>query len=178
MLQVDKDTYRVETPEQAAWAMRKYRSLAQKAAQHEALAEAEKRRIDQWLDRVLESIHGNMEFFGRHLEAYAMQERKAGRKSVDLPDGAIKTRTKHAGIQPDKSTFVQWALEHDRQDLLRTSYAPDMDAITSTVVIDGGSVLDPTTGEVIPGLAPTPESVSIKITPDMTAVDLEEDEDE
>lgn len=178
MPEVDKDTFRIDTPEQAAWAMRKYRALAQKAARNDDLAKAEHLRINLWLERANERIEGNMDFFQRHLEAYAMKERLAGRKSVDLPDGTIKTRMKRAGITPDKSTFVQWALEHDRQDLLRASYAPDMDAITSTVVVDGHTVLDPTTGEVIPGLEPTPEAVSVSITPDLTAADLEEDEDE
>lgn len=178
MSEIDKDTFRIETPEQAAWAMRKYRALAQKAARNDDLAKAEHLRIDSWLERANGSIEANMDFFYRHLEAYAMKERHAGRKSVDLPDGTIKTRVKRAGIAPDKSTFVQWALEQERHDLLRTSYAPDMDAITSAVVVDGGTVLDPTTGEVIPGLAPTPESVSVSVNPDLTAADLEEDEDE
>ena len=45
MSEVDEG-FRVDTPEQAAWAMRKYRSLAQKAAKNEELAKAEKNRID------------------------------------------------------------------------------------------------------------------------------------
>lgn len=172
MSEVDEG-FRVDTPEQAAWAMRKYRSLAQKAAKNEELAKAEKNRIDLWLDRVNESIWGNMEFFERHLEAYAMKERSAGKKSVDLPDGKISTRSVAPKVLLDKSTFLQWALEHDRQDLLRTTYSPDMDAINDSVVTDGAKVIDPETGEVIPGAEATPGSVSVKISPDLDAIDLE-----
>lgn len=178
MFQVDRENFRVDTPDLAAWTMRKYRSLAQKAARNDEIAKAEHDRIDAWHQRVTQRIAGDMEFFSGHLEAYAMRERAENRKSVDLPDGVIRTRIRKAGIAPDKSTFVQWALEHERHDLLRVSYAPDMDAITSTVVVDGGTVLDPGTGEVIPGLAPTPEVINVTITPDLTAVDIDDMEED
>lgn len=165
--------FRVETPEQAAWAMRKYRRLAQRVQQNEALANAERQRINLWLERVNERIEGEMDFFYRHLEAYAMSQRMQGRKSVDLPDGVIKTRAQGASVAVDKSTFVQWALEAKRDDLLRVSYAPDVDAIKSTTVVDGGRVVDVASGEVLPGVEPTPERVSVSIAPDLDAIDLE-----
>lgn len=177
MSEVTPDGFRIETPEQATWAMRKYRRLAQRFEGNKRLAEAEHARIDAWLERVNSTIAGQAEFFEGHLRAYAMQERTAGRKSVDLPDGVIKTRTSSEKINVDKNTFVQWALETDRQDLLRTTYAPDMHAITTTVVIDQGKVIDPTTGEVVPGTDVTPERITVSITPDLEAVDLEDEED-
>ena len=53
-----------------------------------------------------------------------------------------------------------------------------MTAIKTAVVVDGTQVLDPATGEVIPGLAPTPERVTVKIEPDLEAIDLDELEEE
>jgi hypothetical protein len=170
--------FRVDTPEQAAWAMRKYRRLAQKKAQYAALAEAERHRIQAWEERVSASVQSNMDFFGSHLEAYAIRERARGAKSVEFPDGSIKTRQTGASYEVDRAVFVDWASEAKRDDLLRVTLAPDMTAIKSAVVVDGGQVLDPSTGEVIPGLAPTPERVSVKIEPDLEAVDLDDIEDE
>ena len=168
-----EDGFRVDTPEKAAWAMRKYRALAQKRERNIELANAEKIRIEHWLERVNERIEGEMEFFGGHLEGFARSERAQGRKSVDLPDGKIQTRATGPGIALDKSTFVQWALEHEKTDLLRTTYAPDMDAIKDFTIIDGVRVIDKETGEVIEGAEGTPENVSVKITPDLDAIDLE-----
>lgn len=177
MSQVDRDTFRIDTPEQAAWVMRKYRRLAQRMEGNKRLAEAEHARIDAWLERVNMSLEGQMDFFEGHLQSYAMQERASGRKSVDLPDGTIKTRQSGARIAYDKDTFVQWALEMDRHDLLRTTYAPDAKAVDAAIVVDNGKVIDPTTGEVIPGTEVTPERVTVSIVPDMDAQDLDDEED-
>ena len=168
-----RDEFRIDSPERAAWAMRKYRRLAQKAQENERLAQAERQRIDLWLERVNASLSSEAEFFARHLEAYARSQRAEGRKSIDLPDGVVKTRSQAATVAVDKSTFVQWALEAKRDDLLRVSYAPDVDAIKSTTVVDGGSVVDVASGEVLPGVQPVPERVSVSIAPDLDAIDLE-----
>lgn len=173
MPEVKDEGFRIATPEQAAWAMRKYRALAQKAERNKELAASEQARISSWLERVNSTIESEMEFFAAHLEAYAHAERAQGRKSVQLPDGTISTRSTKAGINVDKSTFIQWALEAKRDDLLRVSYAPDMETIKSTTVVDGGSVIDVASGEILPGVEPTPERVTVSIAPDLDAIDLE-----
>jgi hypothetical protein len=55
--------------------------------------------------------------------------------------------------------------------------SPDMTAIKKTVIVDRGQVIDPSSGEVIPGLLPVPDRVSVKIEPDLNAVDLEDYEE-
>lgn len=173
MSEMNREGFRIDTPEQAAWAMRKYRTLAQKAARNSELARAEHARIDAWLQRVNSTVEADMDFFGSHLEGYARAERARGQKSVQLPDGTIATRSQKAGITVDKSTFVQWALEAKREDLLRVSYAPDLETIKTTTVVDGGSVIDVASGEILPGVEPTPERVTVSIAPDLDAIDLE-----
>lgn len=165
--------FRIDTPEQAAWAMRKYRRFAQKRAQYRALADAERQRIEAWEQRVTASVDSQMEFFAAHLEGYAIRERAAGSKTIEFPDGAIKTRQSGPGLDIDKAVFIEWATDAKRDDLVRVTLAPDMTAIKSAVVVDGAQVLDPASGEIIPGLAPIPERVSVKIEPDLSAVDLD-----
>lgn len=171
------DEYRIDTPEKAAYAMRKYRRIAQRIEENKRLAQAEHDRIEAWFERVNATLDGEREFFEGHLSAYAMTQRAEGRKSLDLPDGVIKTRTKAQRLVLDKSAFTQWALETDRADLLRTTYSPDMDAINERVVVDGGTVILTETGEVMPHAEITPESVGVTITPDLEAIDLEGDDD-
>lgn len=175
---MNEDGFRVDTPEQAAWAMRKYRRLAQKRAQHVALANAERDRIAAWEQRVTASVDSQMEFFAGHLEGYAMKERAKGAKSLEFPDGAIKTRQSGAAFEIDKARFIEWAEDAKRDDLLRVTLAPDMTAIKGSVVVDNGQVLDPASGEIIPGLLPIPDRVSVKIEPDLSAIDLEDIEGE
>jgi hypothetical protein len=173
-----EDGFRVDTPEQASWAMRKYRALAQKKARHVALAEAERARIDAWQDRVVASVQSQMDFYGSHLEGYAMKQRAQGARTLEFPDGSIKTRKTGITYDIDKARFCEWADEAKREDLLRITVSPDLAAIKQTVVVDHGQVIDPSSGEVIPGLLPIPERVSVKIEPDLTAVDLESIEEE
>lgn len=170
---VVSEDFRVETAEQAAWAMRKYRVLAQRMAQHEALAAAERTRIDAWLLRVNAAVDTQMEWFQQHLEAYAFAQRAKGIKSVELPDGALKTRSTSPTFEVDKAVFVEWAQEAKRDDVLRVRLEPDMAAIKSAFIPDAGAAVDPVSGEVVPGLYPVPERVSVKIEADMDAIDLE-----
>lgn len=170
---MNEDGFRVDTPEQAAWAMRKFRVLAQKRAQYVALAEAERERIAAWEQRVTASVDSQIEFFSAHLEGYAIRQRAAGSKTIEFPDGSIKTRQSGASLEIDKATFIEWANDAKRENFLRVTLAPDLAAIKSNVVIDGPHVLDPLSGEIIPGLSPIPERVSVKIEPDLTAIDLE-----
>jgi len=170
--------FRIDTAEKAAWAMRKYRRLAQQEDANKNLAASEVNRINDWVTRVNASVCSEMEFFAAHLEAYAVGQRAQGRKSIDLPDGVIKTRSQAATVAIDKSTFIQWAVEAKRDDLLRVAYTPNMDAIKSTTIIDQGNVIDVATGEVIPGAQPQPEKVTVSIAPDLGAIDLEGIDDE
>lgn len=167
----------ITTAEDAAWAMRKYRVLAQRKAQYAALAEAEHRRINDWLERVTMPIEGDMEFYEGHLRQWAMSQRAQGRKSIELPDGRITTRQVPASIDVDKSRFLEWAESAGRDDLVRITRAPNMAAIKSATVCEASDVLDPATGEVIPGLSPVIEHVSVNIEADLNAIDLEGLED-
>lgn len=167
------DDFRIDTPEQAAWAMRKYRVLAQRKAQHEALAAAERTRIDAWLLRVNAAVETQMEWFAQHLEFYAMKQRLAGAKSVELPDGSIKTRATSPTFEVDKAVFVEWAQEAKRDDVLRVRLDPDMAAIKGAFIADAETAVDPVSGEVVPGLTPVPARTTVTITPDLDAIDLE-----
>lgn len=170
--------FRVDSAEKASVVMRQYRRLAQKVERNEALAKAEHQRIDRWLENTNFPIDGQMDFLRGHLEAWAMKERAEGSKSVHLPDGSIRTRKSDERYIVDAATFTAWAQEAKREDLLRVRYSPDMAAITKSVIVDTGRVVDPLSGEVIPGVSTLPEDVTITIQPDLEANDLEGMEDE
>jgi hypothetical protein len=172
---MNEDGFRIDTAEQAAWGMRKYRSLAQRLRRNSEMARQERARIDAWEERANATVASQLEFFEQHLSGWAMKERAKGRKSADFPDGSIKTRQIAASFDVDKSAFVQWAEEAKREDVLRVTLAPNMTAIKETFIADSGKAIDPATGEQIPGLCPIPESVSVKFEPDMDALDLDDE---
>ncbi|HEY7822759.1 MAG TPA: host-nuclease inhibitor Gam family protein [Acidimicrobiia bacterium] len=170
--------FQVDNLDKASWAMRKYRALAQQVEANKRLAEAERLRIDSWLERTNAALEGRMDYFERHLEAFALSRRADGQKSISLPDGDIKTRTNSPTFAVDKGVFLEWAQDQKREDLIRVSLAPDLTAIKKTLVPDGMGAVDPATGEVVPGLSPVPESVSVTFAPDLTATDLDMEDDD
>ena len=172
------DQFQVTTPEQAAWAMRKYRKLAQKFQQHKDMAYQEHERIDAWVERVNAPVASQLEFFEGHLKAYALSQRAKGVKSLDFPDGSIKTRQSGPTFDVDKAVFLEWATENKRDDVIRVTTAPNMTGIKEAFVADGSKVVDPLSGEVVPGLMPVPEQVTTRFEPDMDALDLDDTEDD
>lgn len=175
--QLNED-FRVDTLEQAQNVMRKYRALAQRVAANEALADAEHDRIIAWKDSANAGLLSRMEWYEEHLKAYALSLRAQGQKSVSLPDGEIKTRLSSPTFEVDKARFVEWAQEQKREDVLRVAVSPNLAAIKTAFVADGSAAVDPATGEVVPGLIPVPESVTVSLAPDLSAGGIEEDDDE
>lgn len=175
--QLNED-FRVDTLEQAQNVMRKYRALAQRVAANEALADAEHDRIAAWKDAANAGLLSRMEWYEEHLKAYALSLRAQGQKSVSLPDGEIKTRVSPPTFDVDQARFVEWAQEQKRDDVIRVSVAPNRAAIRNAFVADGSTAVDPTTGEVVPGLIPVPESVTVSLAPDLTAGGLDEEDDD
>lgn len=173
---MDDDKFVVDTIEKAAWAMRKYREAAQRKARNEALAEAEYERIREWLESANRKYDDSMAFFAGHLEGFARQERAEGRKSVSLPDGTVKTRTKGPSFEIDKAVFLEWA-QANKPDLLRVSYAPDLTSMKSALAVGGGVAVDPDTGEAVPGVTVAPEGIGVTISPDLDAAELGADDD-
>jgi len=163
------EEFRVDTVEKAASTMRKYRALAQQFAANERLAEAEQERISAWLERANAPLASRMEFYEQHLRSYALMLRAEGKKSVSLPDGDIKTRASTPTFEVDKAAFLEWAQEQKREDVIRVSVAPDMSAIKAAFIADADNAVDPASGEIVPGLTPVPERVTVTLAPDLEA---------
>jgi len=87
-----------------------------------------------------------------------------GLKRLDVPGGTLKFRQQQPEWLYDKDgSFVAWALDMGRDDLLHTKYEPDKNAVKAARVLDlpdgrpGDSVklTETTTGEQVPGVTVT-----------------------
>ena len=70
------DGFKVTDDFKADWALRKYRAYEERIKLNEQLAEKERNRIQEWLDKSNNQIAQKQEFFEQHLIAYAIEERK------------------------------------------------------------------------------------------------------
>lgn len=128
----------------ATWAMRKFRAQVEKMRENERIARAELDRISKWLDEVNKPLAQSAEYFEGLLLEYGRKERDAGRKSVKLIDGTIKSRVTQPKVEVDESVFIEWAQRNHRDDLLifpepkpnKTALKAETD-IPGVVVIEG-----------------------------------------
>ena len=157
----------------AAWAMRKLQRLRRQQATNAAIAAAEIEKIEAWLSDVNRSLDMNATYFEAILGHYALRCRQNpddGRKSISLPAGKIATRIPSAHWHIDPAEFVPWAEAH-RPDLLRVKVDPSLSEIKRALaaVVDAptSDVVDPDSGEIVPGVRISSGDISATVTPDI-----------
>ena len=123
-------------------------------------AEVRRAQVDAWLDARC-AIHDNQT---THIEQVlaawhtAVLEIDPKAKSVSLPGGTLKSRSYGPTVKvTDEAVFVAWAT--DAAPMLvrtKTVRSADRTAIKDALAVTGDSVVDPTTGEAVPGVTGIP----------------------
>lgn len=144
----------------AEWAMRKLADVQSQVAELEARRDGWMAKIAAWFDQATKPLSSRAEFFGAHLESYALRRREEdGIKTVRLPSGSVSTRQPGPRVVVrDEAAFRAWALAHPdspavriKVDLMRTTQAAGemkrtVRAVKSgedwRVVLDDGEVVD------------------------------------
>jgi hypothetical protein len=161
----DRESFRIQDDQQAAWAMRKRAQYRAKMSENMDVAEAEMHRITEWLVRVNESVEKNAQYFEALLIDYARRQRQTdNRKTIDTPYGRVKSRALQVKYEVfDVDEFVNWAQQH-RPELISVKISPDLralkDAVTPEDTPTMGRVAVTEGGEVIPGVTFEPANVS------------------
>lgn len=139
----------------ASWAMRKLAGLRSAQRRDDATASAEHERIDRWRAWRARGREAHIEFFTRHLEDYGRRQREAGRKSLSLPTGEVRTREVRGGFRVvDEAAVLEWARDYAPQ-AIRVRESLDKAALNAAIKA---------TGEVPPGVEPEPDRVSVTVS--------------
>ena len=147
--------FRITDESGATWALRKITQKQRLIAEHVALAEKERARIDRWLGEV----NGPLESDADYLEALLV-EYHAGvlagdgaRRTIKLPTGTLKARKAPDKVEVNTDAFLPWA-KREHPELVRVKEEPDKPALKKLLVPDApdGKPIDSTTGELIPGV--------------------------
>lgn len=147
-------SFRVEDDSTASWAMRKFAYLKNKMIENERIAKAELDRISEWLEKQNRTLANSAAYFEDHLIDYGRRQREAGRKSISLPYGTIKSVQTQDKVETTDA-FIEWA-KQNRDDLL--SFAePKPNKSEIKKALDAGQKLVGV--EVVPGSV----SFSIKV---------------
>lgn len=163
-----KDSFRIEDDQQAAWAMRKLLAARIRRDSNMQVADAERQRIEQWLEYVNAKHDRDIAYFEGILVEYASRMRVSDdRKSIDTPYGVVKSRQGQPRINVlDADEFINWARQ-GHEDLLTVKVSPSLAAIKALAEIEVTETLGPVAitpdGEVIPGLDIQPATVNYTV---------------
>lgn len=164
-----KQRFKIETVEQLNWALRKLAVLEAKQEEITALASAERERINQWEKRELEAIQRSREFFEALISEYAGAMRQKDPKwRVTTPYGQVGFRRQPPKWEwKNEEELVSFLETSGHAELVRVKKEADKNGVKKAFeVTSDGRVIDPVTGEVVPGVSVVqqPEKVVIKVT--------------
>jgi hypothetical protein len=159
---IDRERFKIEGDKQAAWAMRKLLALQEKATENEAIADAERTRIDLWLESVNGKFDSDIAYFTAILVEYGTTQRSnEDRKSIETPYGSVKSRIGQPKYVYEQSELIEWAIQ-SRPALVRVKQELDLAALKNMSVTPDGMVITED-GEIVPTVFVSPATVNYTV---------------
>ncbi len=168
-----RESFRIETQDQANWACRKLARIESKRAEIKATAEREIARIQEWAMSETQRLDEEAEFFTALLDAYHRRviadDPKA--KTITLPYGVLKLRAQQPEYIRDDRQLLPW-VEANKPDCVRVKKETDWARLKSELqfVPDPERphilvAVDPATGERVPGVEALerPDKFSVEV---------------
>ncbi|PEZ41342.1 host-nuclease inhibitor Gam family protein [Bacillus thuringiensis] len=166
-LQDAEKQFEISDLEGLNWAFRKISALKAQEKQVTTLANVERDRITQWEQNELKPIHNSISFFETHIRRYHMEQLAVDpkQKTISTPYGKSKTRkSSEAPEQKDKAQVLQYAIENELDDCLKTEVKwADFKKKLKIVEISGEKVIVDEDGQIVPGVTIKPESISYSV---------------
>ena len=157
----EKEKFEVNSLSSADWALRKIKELEADIKRNNDFAEAEKIRLDQWLEPENHKYQESIEYFNGLLSHYLQELRKDNHKAkISTPHGTVSTRKNPkqwiysddvlAELEEKKMfEFIRIKKEVDKKELKKVLSATDDgivvnsdgEVIKGVTVVDGGEVM-------------------------------------
>ena len=159
--------FSIQTKEQANWALRKIAAIERGRQEALAAARAEIARIQAWLTEEEKRADQAREYLDFLLEDYHRRQlaENPKAKTIKLLHGELQLRAQQPEFQRDEAAIKTWAKDNRPEALIPQEPKLDWAGLKKHLVVQGGRAVDPTTGEVVPGIAviERPEKFSIKL---------------
>jgi hypothetical protein len=153
----EKERFRIETKDQAAWALRKMSRIQAEIEENNRVAQAEIDLIVSWRDEENEKLERSISFFESLLHEFFHSQRESDPKlkTVKLPHGSLKMRAQQPEFQYDETQLLPWAKEN----------LPDAVVVKVSVSKTPVKKHIKETGEMVPGVTITerPEKFSVEV---------------
>lgn len=145
------------------WAFRKLAAIKAKEAEIINLAKAEKERIEHWEATEKASLNNDIEFFEGLINQYHAQVLKEDPKAKTLSTPYGKSKSRASKAQPDKAdeaTILNYIEENGMTEYIKPSLK--WADFKKSLKIAGDKIVDEN-GQVVPGVAIKPESITYKV---------------
>lgn len=161
-----RERFRITDDDLASWAIRKLDFAGKEKARIEQACHAEIERIRAHMERAIAGPDHDISFFTARLVEY--------RRDLELLDpklpktyrvatGAISRKAGRKSTKvTDQDAFTQWALDHTPAAL---EYVPRVSALTGWPRTEDGRVIDPESGEIVPGVETVTGEDSYSVKP-------------
>jgi len=167
----DREAFRVDVLAKAVWAARKLRDVQLQRREIASVVAAEVERAQAWGAARDETLARDAAFFERLLADYALWVRAQSngrQKSVTTPYATVRTGPSGGGWEIDPDTVLSWA-RTNRPELVKVEEKFALAAAKRALTATGdGTVIDPATSEVVPGVRVKPSVLSAKVTVDLS----------
>lgn len=172
----ERERWQCDSDDKAAWCFRKLAAIRAEKDRIKAAADAEIARIEAWRTDATSSLAHDESFFVVQLIAYRHRleaENPNLPKTYKLPTGSLARRRNPGQTYiGDEAAFVAWAAEHCPGAL--TPKLGPVRGWDRAELEDGESALvNPETGEIVPGVRVLPGQDRIDVRPAALA-DLDE----
>ncbi len=157
----------IESYGEAEWACAKVSTVDADLARIDQQYDEWLGRLNAWRDDAVKPLQERREFFAGHLSDYLRRLREADprTKSLALPSGKVASRiTPARPIVVDEVAVIEWAHSSDHAEVVKVVESVRLAELRKAVVVDGEKVVDPSTGDVLPGVAVEGERLTVTVT--------------
>lgn len=110
----ERERFKIESKDQAAWALRKMSRIKAEIEENNRVAQAEIDLIVSWRDEENEKLERSISFFESLLHEFFLQLRESDPKlkTMKLPHGTLKMRKQQPEFQYDEALLLPWVKEN------------------------------------------------------------------
>lgn len=155
----------IDDEDKAEWGLRKLERIQAEFDEVKRQRDEQLDRIQSWFEECARTILRQQDFFEGLLTEFHRNElrRNPDRKTIKLPSGKLSSRRGQPRWNVDEETFVTWAEEDpERAELfIRVTRVVNRVGVKSSLHLrDDGQVVDPGSGELVPGVLVDPAEVN------------------
>lgn len=159
--------FRIETKDQANWALRKIAAIERERTEAKASAQLETVRIQEWVageekqaDQAREYLDYLLEDYHRRLLA---ENPKA--KTIRLIHGELQLRAQQPEFIRDEKSLLTWA-DKNRPEFVKRAPKLEWGELKKVLKFEKGKAIDPVSGEVVTAITvlERPAKFNIKLT--------------